>query len=220
MARLTGTGYVQILKHWHRKTPGMTRVILARHGQTDHNARSLLQGQIDVELNEDGIEEAKKLADHLSDEEIDAVYSSDLERARKTAAMIAAEHRLEPESFAELRERSLGEFEGEPKQIRRDTLDGPDDLDDWKPDDGENLHDLKQRVRPVLDTIREDHTDGTVVVVAHGWVNRSILLSVLGTDSGHGHRIKQQNACLNELEYEDYRGWRIKNVNDTSHLEN
>ncbi|MDY6768586.1 MAG: histidine phosphatase family protein, partial [Candidatus Nanohaloarchaea archaeon] len=153
----------------------MTRIILARHGETDHNHDKILQGQRDVDLNERGVEQAKQLSERLAAEDIDAVYSSDLERARKTAEIIGVEHDLEPEPIAALRERSYGELEGEPQESRRERVDHPDELDDLKPEGGENLDDLTERIRPVLNDIHEEHAGETVAVVGHGWVNRAIL---------------------------------------------
>ncbi|MFB6294774.1 MAG: histidine phosphatase family protein [Candidatus Nanohaloarchaea archaeon] len=197
----------------------MTRILLARHGETDHNRNRVLQGQQDVDLNATGKEQARQLAERVAEEDVAAVYTSDLDRARKTAEIVAVEHGLEPETLEELRERTYGELEGEPHEARRDHIDHPDELDTLKPDGGEDVDDVRGRVRPVINDIRKSHAGETVVLVGHGWVNRAILTAALG-DVGYAHRIRQSNACLNELEYEDYRGWRINRVNDTSHLEN
>lgn len=196
----------------------MTRVLLARHGETDHNRDRLLQGSTDIELNETGLEQAQALAERLADEDISAVYSSDLSRARRTAEQVAALHDLEPRTFSELRERSYGELEGEPHDARYDEIDHADELDTFRPEGGEHADDVKRRAFPVVDSLREEHPDETVVVVAHGWTNRALIMAALGADSGYGHRIKQGNTCLNELQYEDYRGWRLVRVNDTAHL--
>ncbi|MDY6770115.1 MAG: histidine phosphatase family protein [Candidatus Nanohaloarchaea archaeon] len=197
----------------------MTRILLARHGETDHNRDEILQGHTDVDLNEAGREQARRLAEHLAEEDVAAVYTSDLARARKTAEIVGVEHGLEPESLQALRERTYGELEGEPRDTRRDHIDHPDELDELKPDGGEDVDDVRGRVRPVINDIRREHGGDTVVLVGHGWVNRAILTAALGADSGRAHAIRQSNACVNELEYEDYRGWRINRVNDTSHLD-
>ncbi|MDY6761432.1 MAG: histidine phosphatase family protein [Candidatus Nanohaloarchaea archaeon] len=197
----------------------MTRVLLARHGETDHNRDSILQGQTDVSLNETGKEQARRLADRVADEDVTAVYSSDLERARVTAEIVAVEHGMEPEPLEELRERKYGELAGEPRDVRRDEIAHPDDLDHLKLEGGEDINDVRGRIRPVLDDIRKNHSGETVVLVGHGWTNRAILTAAMGAESGYAHRIRQSNACLNELEYEDYRGWRINRVNDTAHLD-
>ncbi|MDY6766305.1 MAG: histidine phosphatase family protein [Candidatus Nanohaloarchaea archaeon] len=195
----------------------MTRVFLVRHGETDHNREEILQGRKDVALNESGEEQARHLADRLAGHPIEAVYTSDLQRAQATAEIVAREHGLEPEPIEALRERRYGELQGEPHDARRDHVDHPDELDEMEPDGGEDLDTVKGRVRPVINDIRRND-ENEVVLVGHGWVNRAILTAALGADSGRAHSIRQDNACLNELEYEDYRGWRINRVNDTAHI--
>lgn len=197
----------------------MTRLILARHGETPYNKQGIIQGELDTDLNETGIEQARQLSERLRDEDITAVYASTLQRAKKTAEIIAGPHKLEVESIADLRERSFGELEGMPADERAEKIDEEGiSWKEWTPEGGEHPEDVAERTVPVVESIRKQHPDETVVAVAHGQVNRSILATLVGADAGHGHVIKQDNACINELAYEDYRGWRIHRVNDTSHL--
>ena len=76
----------------------MTTLLLARHGETDWNRELRIQGSSDIELNELGRKQAQFLAQELTDVELDAIYSSDLSRARATAAAVAATHGLEVSS--------------------------------------------------------------------------------------------------------------------------
>ncbi|MBT3406222.1 histidine phosphatase family protein [Candidatus Woesearchaeota archaeon] len=89
------------------------RLILTRHGQTEENVKRILQGHMPGKLTPLGIEQAKKLASRLKDENIDAIYSSDLARTADTTKEIAKFHPDVPVFYvAELREGDLGEYAG------------------------------------------------------------------------------------------------------------
>jgi len=89
------------------------QIYLIRHGETDWNARGLLQGQSDIPLNKEGekqtIEAAKK---HFKKIKFAAIFSSDLVRAKRTAEIIALEKKMAVETSVLLRERDFGPFEG------------------------------------------------------------------------------------------------------------
>lgn len=89
------------------------KIILTRHGRTIENDKRILQGHMQTGLSAEGIQQAKKLARRLKNEEIDIVYSSDLKRAADTAKEIAKFHKNIPVYFTEeLRERNLGSLQG------------------------------------------------------------------------------------------------------------
>src|SRR5919112_2688628 len=90
----------------------MTTLLLARHGETDWNRELRIQGSSDIELNELGRAQAHALAQELEHVELDAIYASDLSRARATAEAVAASHGLEVRLHPRLRERSFGGWEG------------------------------------------------------------------------------------------------------------
>lgn len=198
----------------------MTRLILTRHGETDHNVNGILQGQLDTDLNDNGIKQAQQLSERLRDEDVAGVYSSDLKRARRTAEIIAGPHDIEVESLADLNERDYGVLEGEPKEKRQERIEATGSpWHVWVPEEGESLTDVAKRTVPIVEKVRKEHPEQTAVMVTHGGVNKAILATLIGADSGHGHVIRQSNACVNELEFEDYRGWRINCMNDVSHLD-
>lgn len=89
------------------------RLIITRHGETEENKQSIIQGHNPGKLSPEGIEQAKKVALRLKDETIDYIYSSDLARAADTAKEIAKFHTETPIKFTEeLREIYLGSFQG------------------------------------------------------------------------------------------------------------
>ena len=88
----------------------MTEIILARHGETEWNVEEIFRGRIDVELNETGMKQAELLAEYLSDVKIDAIYSSPLKRALKTAEVIASYHQLNVEITPGLIDFDFGEI--------------------------------------------------------------------------------------------------------------
>ena len=89
-----------------------TTIILVRHGETVDNARNVMQGQTQGELNERGMEQARQVAVRLASEPVDAVVASDLHRAIQTAEIIAEPHGLPVNTTALLRERDWGSFTG------------------------------------------------------------------------------------------------------------
>jgi 2,3-bisphosphoglycerate-dependent phosphoglycerate mutase len=86
----------------------VTTILIARHGESDWNRERRWQGQADRPLTERGSEQARALAARLAHIELDAVYSSDLRRARDTGAAVAESQQLELQVVPELREVDVG----------------------------------------------------------------------------------------------------------------
>lgn len=148
-----------------------TTIFLVRHGETVDNARQIMQGQTQGELNERGIEQAQQVAQRLASEQIDAVVASDLHRAIQTAEIIAAPHGLPVKTIEVLRERDWGSFTGRfIPELKGET---------W-PDDIESETDLLQRARSFLIFITTTYPDCRVVAVGHGIINKAILAVYAG----------------------------------------
>lgn len=90
----------------------MTELLFIRHGETDWNRQQRFQGQVDVPLNAAGHAQAQRLGARLAGERYDALFSSDLTRARETAAPVAAAWAMQPVPVVGLREQSFGVLEG------------------------------------------------------------------------------------------------------------
>ena len=143
-----------------------TTIFLVRHGETVDNARQIMQGQTQGELNEQGIEQAQQVAQRLAKEPIDAVVASDLRRAIQTAAFIAAPHGLPVETTPLLRERDWGGFTG--RYI-------PELKGEVWPDDIESEETLLLRARDFLLYLTATYPGKRVVAVGHGIINKAIL---------------------------------------------
>jgi uncharacterized phosphatase len=148
-----------------------TRIILARHGETDWNLERRWQGHSDRPLNETGRAQAEELAEQLAGEPIAAVYSSDLVRAHETARIIAARLGLGVVAVPGLRERQFGSWEGLRDVDVEDRFPGA-----HGPPDGETREELLRRVLESLEAIAAAHAGQTVLVVSHGGPIRAALL--------------------------------------------
>ena len=143
-----------------------TTILLVRHGETVDNARQIMQGQTQGELNERGREQARQVAERLAKEHVDAVIASDLRRAIQTAEIIATPHSLPVVSTLLLRERDWGGFTGRYIPELRGEV--------W-PDDIESEEALLTRARQVLLYITATYPGKRVVAVGHGIINKAIM---------------------------------------------
>lgn len=148
----------------------MTRLLLVRHGETDWNADGRLQGQTDRPLSDFGRKQARRLADELAAEGFEAIYSSDLARARETAEIIGARLGLPVALDSDLREKDWGTWEGL-TAVERDRVEFA----------GESTEAHQERILRALRRISESHPDGTsILVVTHGGSIRRAQTAALG----------------------------------------
>lgn len=143
-----------------------TTILLVRHGETVDNARQIMQGQTQGELNERGREQARQVAERLAADPVDVIIASDLRRAIQTAEIIAAPHRLPVVTTPLLRERDWGGFTGRYIPELRGEV--------W-PDDIESEEALLTRARQLLLHITATYPGKRVVAVGHGIINKAIL---------------------------------------------
>jgi broad specificity phosphatase PhoE len=194
----------------------MTTVFLIRHGETGHNKKDAVTGQLDVPLNSHGEEQAEEAARALEDEDFDAAYSSDLERTYETTRIVAEKHGLHPDACEELREVSFGGYEGQHKdEWRQAVRESERDRRKVSPEDGESLEEAADRFLGKLEEIRDNHPGSKVLVGGHGVVIKAVLMELLGKSYSE---LEQDNAAVTVLE-SDGEGWKVVRANDTSHLE-
>ncbi len=168
----------------------MTTLILVRHGETDWNAQHRWQGHSDMPLNGVGRKQAGLLASEL--ERVDAVYSSDLARARETAEILAQRIGLEVHLDPRLRERGFGAWEGLTTQEIESSF--PDEQKRWRAGIGAGAPDAEPfgafaaRVRSFVEEVGRQHVDEEVLVVAHGGTIRVVHALATGLDYVRDHR--------------------------------
>ncbi len=136
-----------------------------------------------------GRREATLLPERLAEIRVDAIYSSDLERARETAAIVECAWRVPLHIDAALRERSFGDAEGCPLSELDPTASGIE-LDrvvdaDARPPAGESLRELYERVRAFIVELAVREPDGDVLVVTHGGVIRVAEAYCRGIEVDH-----------------------------------
>jgi len=183
-----------------------TRLYLVRHGQVVGFEEKRYNGHVDVQLTPEGEAQFGMLKLRLQKKELKAVYSSDLTRCRIGAQLIAPDHGLEPVFVPDLRELHVGDWEGQTWQELQAAY--PQewqarlaDIVNYRMPNGENLLDLAQRVRPALKKIVSAHPGEDVLLVAHGGVNRLILLDAIGAPLESLFNIEQSYGCLNIIDY-------------------
>lgn len=159
---------------------------MVRHGQTDWNFEKRYQGHQDIPLNATGRQQARELAGVLQNETIEAIYSSDLGRAKETSEIIATPLSIPINYDPRLREMSFGLWEGQTfTEIYRDY---PTEFEEWfrhtsdyTVPGGESVNQLLERFQDFLADVSARHS-GSVLLVTHGGVIRAFLFSILGKD--------------------------------------
>jgi len=176
-----------------------TRLVLVRHGQTDHNREGRLQGQVDIPLNDRGVLQAETLARTVAAAPPDLIVSSPLERARDTAGAVARACGLEATTDPAFLERSFGQWEGlRGEEIRRRW---PAEHGDWRAHrtirglDIEDRPEVGERVAAGCRRLLAQHPDRTVMVVAHGAAITLGITALLGLDSSGFRGIAGLENC-------------------------
>lgn len=201
------------------------RILLARHGETAFNVEGRWQGQSDSPLTERGQAQATELAHALTDEQVAAVYSSDLGRAADTAAHVAALHGLDVTRDARLREIDVGAWTGK----TRDEINAayPGGLQAWatRPSayqlpGGESLRSAQTRAIEFFDERMPSHVGQTIAVVSHGAVCQTILVDAMG-GSVDDLWLEQgvANCQISRLEWTAEEGLTLIQLVDVRHLE-
>ncbi len=200
----------------------MSKILLVRHGETLLNSTHRFQGQTDVELDEVGLRQVEKTRDRLATYSIDAIYSSDLQRASVTAETIASGHELEVITCPELKEIDFGECEGLTyEEICQLYPEMAELWNDWNLQTrfpgGESVEELDTRVSKFLDRLKKHTPEQTILIVAHSAPLRLLLCHLLEIKLEHWRQFRLDLASLSILDTYHQRAV-LSLLNDTSHL--
>jgi broad specificity phosphatase PhoE len=199
----------------------MTKLILARHGETVWNIEKIYRGRTDVNLDEVGIKQAELLGKYLSTWELEAIYSSPLRRALDTANIIAHYQKIGVHIVEGLIDFDYGEWQSLPEQEAKRLY--PALHNEWHNNPhkvimpgGESLEDVRRRAIEVVNDVLSKY-QGAVVLVSHRVVNKILICSLLGLDNSYFWNIKQDVGGITIFNYVDGR-FVLTRHNDTSHL--
>ena len=202
-----------------------TRICFIRHGETDWNAEKRIQGQIDIPLNETGRAQALAMAFNAAHHNFDAIYSSDLMRARDTAGMLAARRGLDIKILPPLRERHFGIFQGltaaegkvsQPEAHARYRARDPD----YDFDSGESMHNLARRVAAAVHEMTRHHAGQTLAAVTHGGVLDILYRKATGKPLHTPRDFNIPNCALNWFRFDGQGsdGWHLEAWDDHHYL--
>jgi alpha-ribazole phosphatase/probable phosphoglycerate mutase len=179
-----------------------------RHGEVANDGQKRYNGHIDIDITEKGLDQMRRLAGLLEGKNISAVYSSDLIRSTRGAAIISDRLGISYTPLPELRERSVGAWEGLTAEEINARFPAQyaawrEDLLNYRPPGGECLVDVSARILPVFKRLVASHREQEIAMLLHGGVNRVILADALGMELMHIFRIEQAFGALNIIDFYD-----------------
>ena len=183
------------------------KIYLVRHGETDWNQAGLLQGQTDIALNAQGLEQAREAAERLKEVSFEIAFCSPLIRAKRTAETIIGDRKITLTTDERLRELNFGPWEGVDIRTIKDAASQPfTNPGSYIPPEGaESFAQLYKRSGEFVDQVLLplEGTYETVLVVAHGGVNRSILNPILNIPVDDFWRMHMGNCATAILDCTD-----------------
>lgn len=194
----------------------MSDVYLVRHGEITQTAPRRFVGQTDLPLTDHGREQMAAVGRFLAGRGVARLLCSPLARCVESAGIVGAALGLVPETMPDLREISLGAWEGLTVDEVRERFPGRYEargrnLAGFRPPGGESFADVQRRAWPVFELATAE-ADEPLAIVAHGGVNRVLLCRILGMPLENLFRLEQHYACVNVLHAGDD-GFRVAAMN-------
>ena len=177
----------------------MSKLYIVRHGQTDWNVKKILQGATDIELNEEGIKQAKVLSKKFDLDKIDICFCSPLKRTRQTANILLGD-KVKVIYDDMIVERGFGDYEGKP--INFDLI-----VPQWdyKLNDSshniESIQDCLLRAKKFIDKVKKEYPNKTVLIISHGSFIKALHFNLIGYDENTDFlSFNPKNSVLYEYE--------------------
>jgi len=184
------------------------KLIICRHGQTDFNVQRRLQGHLETELNENGLNQAKLVSEYLKDLEFDYAFSSPQKRCKATANEIMKHHKDKELVFRdELKEIDVGIYMGMTaeeidEQFPNKWSERVNNKYDFKHKDGESYKGVDEnRVQPLLKEFREKYSSRTILIVTHQGTGKLIIGNLFGLNGDEKMNIMIPNDCVYTIDY-------------------
>lgn len=200
-----------------------TTLLLIRHGETEWNTLGKFQGCTDIELSQEGINQAKLLKERLKGE-FNFIYTSPLSRALETASILAAGTNKEVTIANEIREINFGEWEG--LTLHEISERYPEIFKAWRVNKKESyicggdssINNAANRATKCILDIVSKHKGEKIVIVAHGGIIKAGLIGLFEWDMTMYHKIALGNTCINTITFNDDLKPVLIGLNDTNHL--
>ena len=201
-----------------------TTIYLVRHAEAEGNLGRRCHGHYDSMLTRRGLEQAEVVGKRFADTYLDAVYSSDLWRARFTAMAIARPHKLTVIERSALREIYMGDWEDE--AWAKLPIDYPELYDTWcthpwdcRPPHGETIMEAGARALAEMRSIAQEQAGNTIALVCHGSAIRGILTLALGLRAEDMMQVGWgDNTCVAKMIFHEDGSIDVPYRNDNSHL--
>jgi broad specificity phosphatase PhoE len=192
-------------------------IYLVRHGETDYNKERLLMGQLDIPLNELGISQAEKVGKVLESKNISKIYSSDLQRASKTAEIIKNTQNSPLELIPNFREHTLGKMDGMKWSSKWDEMEKNEFEEIILKEDGESFTHFESRIWDTFVKITENNSiDENLLIITHGGCIRMIIKKILHATEEIFSNLTIDNCSITKIIHLPQRKinkYRIININ-------
>jgi phosphoserine phosphatase len=200
-----------------------TEIWLVRHGETEWNKLGKFQGSTDIELSEEGRNQAKALKNLIS-VDFDAVYASPLVRAVETAEILCRDTGLTVLPCEGIREINFGIFEG--LTLEEIEHKYPEEMSKWRSDEAEgafvggdlSILNASNRAAATIREIAGKHSGKRVLIVAHGGIIKAALIGLFEWKMTMYHHFYVDNTAITKIIFRDGGYPVLKSFNETGHL--